>query len=42
MQEAPWNDISRGMGKETPAYDDEVQTRSFWTEWNRRLFGDQP
>ncbi|GLR67197.1 aromatic-ring-hydroxylating dioxygenase subunit alpha [Acidocella aquatica] len=41
MREAPWNDISRGMGRQTPAYDDEAQTRSFWTEWNRRLFGDQ-
>jgi len=37
--EAKWNDISKGMGKEIPSYDDELQMRAFWTEWNRRVFG---
>ncbi len=37
--DAKWNDISKGMGKEIPAYDDELQMRAFWTEWNRRVFG---
>ncbi len=37
--EARWNDISKGMGKEIPSYDDELQMRAFWTEWNRRVFG---
>ncbi len=31
-----WNDISKGMGQE-PHYDDEVQMRAFWKEWNRRV-----
>lgn len=31
-----WNDISKGMGLD-PQYDDEVQIRSFWKEWNRRV-----
>ena len=33
---AGWNDISKGMGMD-PSYDDEVQMRSFWKEWNRRV-----
>jgi p-cumate 2,3-dioxygenase alpha subunit len=33
---AEWNDISKGMGMD-PFYDDEVQMRSFWKEWNRRV-----
>jgi p-cumate 2,3-dioxygenase alpha subunit len=35
---AGWNDISKGMGP-NPSYDDEVQMRSFWKEWNRRVTG---
>lgn len=31
-----WNDISKGMGMDA-MYDDEIQMRSFWKEWNRRL-----
>lgn len=31
-----WNDISKGMGLD-PMYDDEIQMRSFWKEWNRRV-----
>lgn len=33
---AEWNDISKGMGMD-PNYDDEIQMRSFWKEWNRRV-----
>lgn len=36
--EAQWNDISKGMGKDVPAYDDEAQMRAFWNNWNERLF----
>jgi p-cumate 2,3-dioxygenase alpha subunit len=31
-----WNDISKGMGMDA-MYDDEIQMRSFWKEWNRRV-----
>lgn len=37
LREAGWNDISKGMAKEHPAMDDEIQMRAFWTEWNTRL-----
>jgi p-cumate 2,3-dioxygenase alpha subunit len=33
MREAPWNDISKGMGKEKVNYDDELQMRAFWNRW---------
>jgi p-cumate 2,3-dioxygenase alpha subunit len=33
----PWNDISKGMHKQNPSFDDEHQMRAFWREWNRRL-----
>jgi p-cumate 2,3-dioxygenase alpha subunit len=36
-QSLPWNDISKGMHKENPSYDDEHQMRAFWREWDRRL-----
>jgi p-cumate 2,3-dioxygenase alpha subunit len=36
--ETQWSDISKGMGKEIPSYDDEAQMRAFWTEWNDRVF----
>ncbi|MBO6884561.1 MAG: Rieske 2Fe-2S domain-containing protein [Marivita sp.] len=38
-QEVRWNDISKGMGLEQPAMDDEEQMRAFWREWSRRLTG---
>ena len=38
---AGWNDISRGMGKEQPAADDESQMRTFWREWGRRMGSDR-
>lgn len=37
-REAAYNDISRGMLREGgAAYDDELQMRAFWTEWDKRL-----
>lgn len=36
-REAAWNDISRGMAKAQPSYDDEAQIRGFWTEWQARI-----
>jgi len=36
--EVPFNDISKGMfGDGPPSFDDEMQMRAFWTEWDRRL-----
>jgi p-cumate 2,3-dioxygenase alpha subunit len=32
-REAPWNDISKGLGKPQAAYDDELQMRVFWKQW---------
>jgi p-cumate 2,3-dioxygenase alpha subunit len=26
------------MGKERPAYNDELQMRAFWTQWNAMMF----
>jgi len=39
MREAVWNDISKGMPRSQPLYDDEEQMRCFWREWQRRLSG---
>lgn len=36
-RETLWNDISKGMSRETPAMDDEIQMRAFWTEWHARI-----
>lgn len=33
----PWNDISKGMKATQPSFDDELQMRTFWREWNRRV-----
>lgn len=33
-KEAKWNDISKGMNKEIPSFDDELQMRAFWKKWN--------
>jgi p-cumate 2,3-dioxygenase alpha subunit len=38
----PYNDISKGMGKATPSYDDELQMRAFWTRWNQQMTGAEP
>lgn len=33
-----YNDISKGMARDgAPSYDDEMQMRAFWVEWDRRL-----
>jgi p-cumate 2,3-dioxygenase subunit alpha len=33
-----YNDISKGMAREgEPSFDDEMQMRAFWVEWDRRL-----
>jgi p-cumate 2,3-dioxygenase subunit alpha len=37
-KEAQWNDISKGMGRERPSYNDELQMRAFWTRWNTLMF----
>jgi p-cumate 2,3-dioxygenase subunit alpha len=36
---APWNDISRGMSTERKPFTDELQIRTFWREWDRRMTG---
>lgn len=36
---APWNDISRGMHSEKKSFTDELQMRTFWREWDRRMTG---
>lgn len=36
--DAPYNDISKGMSrKDGVSFDDELQMRCFWREWDRRL-----
>jgi p-cumate 2,3-dioxygenase subunit alpha len=37
LGEAPWSDISKGMGKPDVNYDDELQMRAFWTQWQQRV-----
>lgn len=35
---APYNDISKGMVRDRESkFDDEMQMRAFWTEWDRRI-----
>jgi len=36
---APWNDISRGMVRNSPTGFEELQMRTFWREWDRRMTG---
>ncbi|MCD9027979.1 aromatic ring-hydroxylating dioxygenase subunit alpha [Luteimonas sp. BDR2-5] len=36
-RQVPWSDISKGMGKAMPNYDDELQMRAFWSQWNARV-----
>ncbi len=33
----PYSDISKGMNKDEPSYDDEMQMRVFWTKWNEYI-----
>ena len=35
--QVPFNDISKGMLAEVPQFDDELQMRVFWSEWERRV-----
>ncbi|HMO67219.1 MAG TPA: aromatic ring-hydroxylating dioxygenase subunit alpha [Novosphingobium sp.] len=35
--EALYNDISKGMSRDVPSFDDEEQMRCFWREWDRRI-----
>ena len=35
----PWNDMSRGMGKERPGVMDELQMRAFWRRYNELMTG---
>jgi p-cumate 2,3-dioxygenase alpha subunit len=37
MPEVEWQDISRGMHKETPHTTDELQMRGFWRQWSRLM-----
>jgi p-cumate 2,3-dioxygenase subunit alpha len=39
VKEVEWSDISRGMNKPVPSVVDELQMRTFWREWNRRITG---
>jgi p-cumate 2,3-dioxygenase subunit alpha len=38
-RELPWSDISRGMGREEPSSQDELQMRAFWRRWNALMQG---
>nr|ART37998.1 F66 [uncultured bacterium] len=38
----PYSDISKGMGKTAPSYDDELQMRAFWTRWNQQISSPGP
>ncbi len=37
LHAVPWNDISKGMARNKPATDDELQMRVFWQHWNRLM-----
>ncbi|MPZ35035.1 MAG: Rieske 2Fe-2S domain-containing protein [Rhodospirillales bacterium] len=39
MRELPWSDISRGMGREEPSSQDELQMRAFWRRWDALMHG---
>jgi p-cumate 2,3-dioxygenase subunit alpha len=34
-----WSDISRGMGREQPSSQDELQMRAFWRRWHALMQG---
>ncbi len=36
-REVGWSDISRGMHRENPRTDDELQMRAFWRRWNELI-----
>jgi p-cumate 2,3-dioxygenase alpha subunit len=37
QDQAPWNDLSRGMTKQVAGGNDEEQMRCFWREWSKRM-----
>ncbi|MBJ27723.1 MAG: p-cumate dioxygenase [Chloroflexi bacterium] len=41
FRELQWSDISRGMGRDDPKPDDELQMRTFWRQWNELMTGRQ-
>ena len=40
-RELEWSDISRGMGKDQPSSQDELQMRAFWRRWNALMKGER-
>lgn len=38
-REVEWSDISRGMTREQPLVDDELQLRAFWRQWHALMRG---
>jgi p-cumate 2,3-dioxygenase alpha subunit len=36
-REVAWSDISRGMKREQPKTNDELQMQTFWRQWNERM-----
>ena len=34
LRAVQWNDISKGMTRENPSTNDELQMRAFWRQWN--------
>lgn len=41
-REVAWSDISRGMTREQPLANDELQMRAFWRKWHERITPSQP
>jgi p-cumate 2,3-dioxygenase subunit alpha len=37
-KDVPYSDISKGMNKDQPSSNDELQMRAFWTQWNKQMF----
>jgi p-cumate 2,3-dioxygenase alpha subunit len=40
FRELEWSDISRGMAKEVPSANDELQMRAFWRRWHEVVTGE--
>ncbi|MFF3572723.1 aromatic ring-hydroxylating oxygenase subunit alpha [Nocardia jiangxiensis] len=40
-REVPLSDISKGMGKQQPAANDELQMRAWWRQWNYVITGER-
>jgi p-cumate 2,3-dioxygenase subunit alpha len=40
-RELSWSDMSRGMGREQPSSQDELQMRAFWRRWHALMLGEQ-